>query len=276
MHRESAETRAIYKVLFSGWRDRLLDLSNWPGLEAQDRESYVNILGAWLCEFDSKETHSPFQLSPTHWFPMSLVQLLGYDSGLRTWMMSDSTARSNPAYNYVSSDGTDPSQRKCRLSSLNELARNDPASPLQHFGYSANHYYPIPIPTVERTDLEQAWRAIMVTASDILRGCHAAGMSSAPRDERMNVARHAAAPWEPRTILPLPSAFCRPPSAPPPAPALAAKACADCRRHFFVPLNPHHARCSECQSKARKADRAGRKLDARSVANAAASAAAAS
>jgi hypothetical protein len=197
MHRESAATRAIYKVFFSDWRDRLLDLSNWPGLEAQDRESYVNILGAWLCEFDSKETHSPIQLRPTYWFPMSLVQLLGYDSGLRTWMMSDSTARSNPAYNYVSSDGSDPSQRKCRLSSLNELARSDPASPLQHFGYSANHYYPISIPTVELTDLEQAWRAIMVTASDTLRGCHAVGMSSAPRGERMNVARHAAAPWEP-------------------------------------------------------------------------------
>jgi hypothetical protein len=207
MHRESAATRSIYKVLFAGWRDRLLDAANWPGLESQDRESYVNILGAWLCEFDSKETDSPIHLSPTYWFPMSLVQLLGYDSGLRTWMMSDSTARHNQAYSYVSSDGSDPSQRKCRLSSLNEMARNDPAVQLQHFGFSANHYYPIPIPTVGQTDLEQAWRAIMVTASDILRGCHEAGMSSAPRDERMNVARHAAAPWEPRTILPLPSAF---------------------------------------------------------------------
>jgi hypothetical protein len=154
MHRESAATRAIYKALFAGWRDRLLDETNWPGLEAQDRKSYVNILGAWLCEFDSKETDTPIHLSPTHWFPMSLVQLLGYDSGLRTWMMSDSTARNNPAYNYVSSDGSDPSQRKCRLSSLNELAKNDPAVQLQHFGYSANHYYPIPIPTVEQTDLE--------------------------------------------------------------------------------------------------------------------------
>jgi hypothetical protein len=208
MHRESAATREIYKKLFADWRERLSDEFSWPGLEAQDRESYINVLGAWICEFDSKETDTPIHLSPTHWFPMSLVQLLGYDSGLRTWMMSDSTARNNPAYNYVSLDGSDPSQRKCRLSSLNELARNDPALPLQHFGYSANHYYPIPIPTVEQSDLEQAWKTIMVSASETLKGCHEAGMTSAPPGERMNVARHAVAPWEPRTILPLPSAFC--------------------------------------------------------------------
>jgi hypothetical protein len=207
MHKESAATRAIYKKLFADWRERLSNESNWPGLEAQDRDAYINVLGAWICEFDSKDTDSPNQISPTYWFPMSLVQLLGYDSGLRTWMMSDSTARHNPAYNYVSSDGSDPSQRKCRLSSLNELARNDPASPLQHFGYSAHHYYPILIPQVEQRDMDQAWKAILLAATETLRGCHEAGMSSAPPRERMNVARHAAAPWEPRTVLPIPSAF---------------------------------------------------------------------
>jgi hypothetical protein len=138
MHKESAATREIYKKLFADWRERLSNESNWQGLAAHDRETFINVLGAWICEFDSKDTGRPIQLSPTHWFPMSLVQLLGYDSGLRTWMMSDSTAGNNPAYNYVSSDGSDPSQKKCRLSSLNELARNYPASPLQHFGYSAN------------------------------------------------------------------------------------------------------------------------------------------
>jgi hypothetical protein len=47
----------------------------------------------------------------------------------------------------------------------------------------------------------------MVSAAELIRGCHGAGMSSAPQGERMNVVRHAAAPWEPLTFLPVPEDF---------------------------------------------------------------------
>jgi hypothetical protein len=143
MNRDCEATRATYRTLFADWLQRLTDESNWPGLAHHDRESYTNVLGAWLCEFDCKDTRNPTRVSSAHWFPMSMVQLLGYESGMRTWRMTEGSESARPAYQYISADGTDLSQRKCRLSSLIELASPDGDSPLQHFGYSAHHYYPV-------------------------------------------------------------------------------------------------------------------------------------
>jgi hypothetical protein len=70
MSRDCEATRATYRTLFADWLRRLTDERNWPGLAQHDRVSFINVLGAWLCEFDCKDTRNPTRVygSPCLWF----------------------------------------------------------------------------------------------------------------------------------------------------------------------------------------------------------------
>ena len=239
--RDNPATRTLYRQFFQEEMLRLQS-GSWPSLVAPQREAHIAILQEWIWEFDSPSSH---RVSPNHWFTVDLLRLLGARWGLRLWA-HDLVAgfRYTPAIDLVSA----------RLSHVIELV--DPPSPLRHFAFGRDHFFPCEQPVISRQDWAVAWPKLMAETRVAVLEYVAAG---ALPSQRLRTRQFGQAPWESLPNMSLPRDGWNPWIGPPVAlttlPAM--------RNHSYIPFEAEPAAMTlQERRSARAATRAAARAEA--------------